>query len=59
MGRVKEEEGSSCILPPDEEQRAEAEKLYRVDKDRVFAVFGEEQVTSGTFDIDIYAERCV
>lgn len=57
MGRVKEEEGVSCILPPDEEQRAEAETLHRVDKDRVFVVFGEEQVTSGVFDIDIYAEE--
>ena len=57
MGRVKEEEGVSRILPPDEEQRAEAETLHRVDKDRVFVVFGEEQVTSGVFDIDIYAEE--
>lgn len=57
MGRVKEEERVSRILPPDEEQRAEAETLHRVDKDRVFVVFGEEHVTSGVFDIDIYAEE--
>ena len=57
MGRIEEKDGVFRILPPDQEQREEAEKLYGVDPERVFAVFGEEEVTSGAFDIEIYAEE--
>ena len=57
MGRIEEKDGVFRILPPDQEQREEAQKLYGVDPERVFAVFGEEEVTSGAFDIEIYAEE--
>ena len=57
MGRIEEKDGVFRILQPDQEQREEAGKLYGVDPERVFAVFGEEDVTSGAFDIEIYAEE--
>ncbi len=57
MGRVREENGEYRILPPDEIQKEEAKGLYQIDLERVFVVFGEEEVTEGTFEIDIFAEE--
>ena len=57
MGRIGDKDGVFRILTQDQEQREEAENLYGVDPERVFAVFGEEEVTSGAFDIEIYAEE--
>ncbi|QHQ63556.1 alpha-L-arabinofuranosidase [Anaerocolumna sedimenticola] len=56
MGRVRAQEDSYMIEAPDEEQLEECKRLYGIDPEKIFAVFGEEDVTEGTFEIEIFAE---
>ncbi len=57
MGRVEATEEGFVVKAADEEQREEASRLHRVDPERTFVVFGEEDVTRGRFEIEIFAEE--
>ncbi|MBP1755937.1 MAG: Alpha-L-arabinofuranosidase [Firmicutes bacterium] len=57
MGRVKESSRICTVKKPDEEQRAESTRYYNVNPEEIFVIFGEEEVVSGTFEIEIKAER--
>jgi hypothetical protein len=57
MGRVIEEQGIYTVKEPDEEQRYDSSRLNGVKLDDIFVIFGEENITSGTFEIEIRADR--
>lgn len=57
MGRVEESSGIFTIRTPDTQQREESSRFHGVNPDEIFVIFGEEDVTSGTFEIDIRAEQ--
>lgn len=50
-------EGACYIVTaPDREQIEESKLLSGVDLEKVYIVFGEEEVTAGTFEIEVFAE---
>ncbi len=57
MGRVEEAEGISTVREPDGQQREESRSVYGVNPEDIFIIFGKEEVTSGTFEIEIKAEK--
>ncbi len=44
------------VTAPDQEQIDESKMLSGVDLEKVFIVFGEEEATAGTFEIEVLAE---
>lgn len=56
MGRVEARADGFCAAAPDEEQIEESRKLSGVDPEKVFLVFGEEEVTEGIFEIEVFAD---
>ena len=56
MGRVESRAGDFYITEPDEELIEESRKISGVDPEKVFVVFGEEEVTEGIFEIDVFAD---
>jgi hypothetical protein len=44
------------VTAPDREQIEESKMLSGVDLEKVFVVFGEEDVTAGTFETEVFAE---
>ena len=56
MGRTEEVADGFLVTAPDEEQIEESKRLSRIDPEKVFLVFGEEEVTEGVFDIEIFAD---
>lgn len=66
MGHVEEQtddapgngQGGKCYIltAPDQEQIDESRMLSGVDLEKSYIVFGEEEVTAGTFEIEVFAE---
>ncbi len=44
------------VTAPDKEQIDESKMLSGIDLEKVFVVFGEEEATAGTFEIEVFAE---
>ena len=57
MGKVEETAGIFVVSEPEEEQRLDCKRYHGVNPDEVFVIFGDEDVTSGTFQIEIKAEN--
>jgi alpha-L-arabinofuranosidase len=57
MGRVEETSGTYTVRKPDEYQKEECSRINGADPDKIFIIFGEENVTAGTFDIDIKVDK--
>lgn len=57
MGRAEEASGTYTVRRPDEQQREECSRYNGANPDEIFIIFGEENVTAGTFEIDIKAEK--
>ena len=57
MGRVEESSGSYTVRRPDEEQREESSRFHGANLEEIFVIFGDEEVTTGTFEIEIKAEQ--
>lgn len=57
MGRVEEISGIFTVRRTDEKIRDECSKYHVVNPEEIFIVFGEEEDTLGTFEIEIKAER--
>ncbi len=56
MGRAEARADGFCVTAPDEEQIEESRKISRIDPEKVFLVFGEEEVTEGIFEIEVFAD---
>jgi alpha-L-arabinofuranosidase len=57
MGRVKEEDGSFIVEASDAQQREENSRYHGINQEDIFIIFGEEDATTGTFEIDIRADE--
>lgn len=57
MGRVEEADGCFIVKTSDAEQREENSRYHSINQEDIFIIFGEEEDTTGTFEIDIRADR--
>lgn len=57
MGHSESNADEYLITAPDIQQREEAKKVFQGDLDKIFIVFGNEEVTEGVFDMDIFVEN--
>ncbi len=57
MGRVEETDGYFTVRTSDAQQREENSRYQSINQEDIFIIFGEEEITTGTFEIDIRADR--
>jgi len=57
MGTIAETAGTYTVQEPDDAQKKEARGFYGINPEDVFVIFGEEDISSGVFEIDIRADK--
>jgi hypothetical protein len=57
MGKVEEVGGSFIVKTSDALQRAENSRYHGINQEDIFIIFGEEDVSVGTFEIEIKADQ--
>ncbi len=57
MGHTAAEQAGFCVTLPDDAQKQESARMFGVDRESSFVVFGEEEAQKGTFEIEVLAEE--